>query len=184
MRFGASGWKTCTLSSHPMKKHSIKVTAQCAYVGKKGQCPKLTTITHPYCGKHTRKVLGLRVKKSTVPKAGKGLFADRTFKKGEYIARYDGEILTTAEYDERYGEDAMGAYGVQLDDNRVIDARKTTAGVARYACDYHGSRKKPNAEYVADDEKDEVWIVAIRKIRKGDEILTDYGEEMHRAMGL
>jgi SET domain-containing protein len=167
-----------------MKKHSIKVTAQCAYEGKKGRCPKETTITHPYCSKHTKKVLGLSVRKSTVPKAGKGLFAERDFKKGEQIAKYAGEILTTAEYDERYGDDAMGAYGVQLDDNRVIDARKTTAGVARYACDYHGSKKKPNAEYVAEEEIDEVWVVAIKKIKKGEEILTDYGEEMHRAMGI
>lgn len=116
--------------------------------------------------------------------AGRGLFAERDFKKGEYIAQYGGEILTTEQYDKRYADDAMGAYGVQLDADRVIDARKTSAGVARYACDYHGSKRKPNAEYVADDEKDEVWVVATRAIKKGDEILTDYGDDMHRAMGL
>ncbi len=170
--------------SRPMSKHSVKVTAQCDQDKKKGRCKKLTTITHPYCAKHTRKILGLSVRKSTIAGAGKGLFAERTFKKGENIARYGGEILTTEEYNARYEADAMGAYGVQLDDARVIDARRTDAGVARYACDYHGSRKKPNAEYIADDENDEVWIVATRKIKKGDEIFTDYGDEMHRAMGI
>ncbi|MCO6466523.1 MAG: SET domain-containing protein [Bradyrhizobiaceae bacterium] len=167
-----------------MKRHSITVTARCAYVGKNGRCTRDTSITHPYCGKHTREVLGVRVAKSTVPMAGRGLFAERDFKKGEYIAQYGGEILTTEQYDKRYADDAMGAYGVQLDADRVIDARKTSAGVARYACDYHGSKRKPNAEYVADDEKDEVWVVATRAIKKGDEILTDYGDDMHRAMGL
>lgn len=167
-----------------MKKHSIKVTKRCAYVGKNGRCAINTSITHPLCARHTKSEMGLSVRKSNVPNAGLGLFAERTFKKDEQIARYGGEILTTAQYDKRYNADAMGAYGVQLDDNRVIDARKTTAGVARYACDYHGSHKKPNAEYVADDEAGEVWIVATRAIKKGDEILTDYGDDMHRAMGI
>lgn len=167
-----------------MKKHSITVTARCSYVGSKGRCARKTSITHPYCAPHTKTVLGLSVRKSNVPNAGRGLFAERDFAKGEQIARYGGEILTTEEYDERYSSEAMGAYGVQLDEARVIDARKTSAGVARYACDYHGSRKRPNAEYVADDESDEVWVVATRAIKAGDEILTDYGDDMHRAMGI
>lgn len=166
-----------------MKKHSIKVTKRCAYKGKSGRCEKMTTVTHPYCKKHTKKVLGVSVKKSSIPGAGKGLFAERDFKKGENIVQYNGEILTVDQYDKRYGDDAMGAYGITLDENRVIDAAKTSAGVARYACDFHGSKAKgPNAEYVSDDE--EVWIVAIKNIKKGEEIFTDYGDEMHRAMGI
>jgi len=165
-----------------MKHHSINVTKRCAYRGKKGRCKNDTTVTHPYCSKHTKKVLGLSVHKSSIPKAGKGLFAERDFKKGEQICKYGGEILTVDQYDKRYKDDSMGAYGIQLDEKRVIDAAKTTAGVARYACDYHGSGKKPNAEYISDD--DEVWIVATKKIKAGDEIFTDYGDDMHRALGL
>ncbi len=166
-----------------MKKHSIKVTARCAHVGKKGQCEKMTTTTHPYCNKHTKKVLGVSVKKSSIKGAGKGLFAARDFKKGENIVQYTGEILTVAQYDKRYGDDAMGAYGITLNDNQVIDAAKTSSSVARYACDFHGSNLKgPNAQYESDDK--EVWIVALRKIKKGEEIFTDYGDEMQRAMGM
>ena len=167
-----------------MKQHSIKVTKRCAFSVGNQRCSNNTTITHPYCSKHTKSELGLSVRKSNIPNAGMGLFAERPFKKGQNIAQYGGEVLTTAQYDKRYERDAMGAYGVQLDEERVIDARKTTAGVARYACDYHGSRRKPNAEYVADDEVSQVWIVATRHIKKGDEILTDYGDDMHCAMGI
>jgi len=142
----------------------------------------MTTITHPYCSKHTRKHLGVSVKKSKIPGAGYGLFAEKSFKKGEYIVQYTGEHLTTDEYDARYGDDTLGAYGITLNDTTVIDAAKTSAGVARYACDFHGSGKKNNAEYVTDDE--EVWIVATKKIKAGDEIYTDYGEDMHKALGL
>ena len=126
--------------------------------------------------------MGLIVKKSLIPQAGLGLFADRVFKKDEPICEYTGQKMTQAQYDKKYGDDAMGSYGLQLDATHVIDAAKTTSGVARYACDYHGSRKRPNAEYVSD--AGHVYIVAIRNIKAGDEIYTDYGDEMHRAMGL
>lgn len=124
----------------------------------------------------------MRVKKSQIPKAGLGLYAERLFKKDEQICEYTGEKLTVAQYDKRYGADAMGSYGLQLNDKYVIDAAKTTSGVARYACDFHGSRRRPNAEYVSDTGH--VYIVATRDIKVGEEICTDYGDEMHRAMGL
>lgn len=167
-----------------MNKHAIQITARCSYKGRNGRCQRKTTITHPYCAQHTRMVLGVSVRKSQIPNAGLGLFAEKSFKTGDYVAQYSGEIISVEEYDKRYSDDAMGSYGVELDSKRVIDACRSDSGVARYACDYHGSGKKPNVEYVADDEKDEVWLVAIRPIKKGDEILSDYGDDMHRAMGI
>jgi len=112
-----------------------------------------------------------------------GLWALKSFKKDEKIVEYKGERLTVAQYDKRYHEEAMGSYGIDLDDNHVLDARRTDSGMGRWACDYHGSGRKANAEYVVDDD-DRVWVVAIRPIKAGDEILTDYGDEMHRALGL
>ncbi|MFZ9870844.1 MAG: SET domain-containing protein [Candidatus Kapaibacteriota bacterium] len=165
-----------------MSSHSIPVTAQCAYVGSRGRCTRHTTVTHPYCGPHTKQVLGVSVRKSLIPGAGKGLFAETTFHKGENIVQYTGEHISVAAFDKRYGTDSLGAYGITLNDTTVIDAAATTSGVARYACDYHGSGKKPNAQYESDDR--EVWIVALRTIKPGEEIYTDYGTEMHQALGL
>lgn len=124
----------------------------------------------------------MSVRKSNIPMAGLGLFAERPFNVDERIVEYSGERLTTDQYDRRYDRDAMGSYGIQLSEKYVIDARKTSAGVARYACDYHGSGKRPNAEYVNFGGR--IWIVATKRIRPGDEILTDYGDDMHRALGL
>jgi uncharacterized protein len=166
-----------------MKRHSISVTAQCAYVSDKGQCKTMTTTTHPYCARHTREVLGVNVAKSHIKGAGMGLYAVRRFKKGERIVEYSGEKMTQKEYDRKYADDAMGAYGIELNNRYVLDAAKTSAGVARYACDYHGSGKRgPNAEYVSDNKR--IWIVAIKDIKPGDEIYTDYGDDMHRAIGI
>lgn len=166
-----------------MKRHSIRVTAQCAYVGATGRCNKQTTITHPYCGVHTRQVLGVAVAPSAIAQAGLGLFAVRGFSKGQPIVEYCGEKLTTAAYDARYDGEGMGAYGIELDSEHVLDASKTSSGVARYACDYHGSGKRgPNAQYESDGER--IWIVALRDIKPGEEIYTDYGDDMHRAIGI
>ena len=165
-----------------MDKHVVEVTRQCAYYGKKGRCKRITTLTHPFCAKHTKKMLGVSVKKSHIKGAGYGLFAEKDFKKGQKIVEYTGELLTQDEYDERYVEDDMGSYGISLTDDLVIDAARTDSGVARYACDYHGSGGKNNADYESDD--DTIWIVATRKIKAGEEIYTDYGDDMHEALGL
>ncbi len=142
----------------------------------------MTKITHPFCAAHTREELGVFVKKSQIPGAGYGLYADQDFEKGDEIVEYTGETLTQDQYDDRYDDDDMGSYGIALRDDVVIDAARTDSGVARYACDYHGSGMKSNAEYVSDDE--EIWIVATRGIKAGEEIFTDYGEDMHEALGL
>ena len=165
-----------------MQHHVVKVTKRCAHVGDQGRCKRMTTTTHPFCGQHTRLILGVSVRKSSIPKAGKGLFAERTFEVDQRIVEYTGEKLTIEQYEKRYDRDALGSYGLALSEKYVIDARRTDAGVARYACDYHGSGKKPNAEYV--NMGGRVWIVATRRIKPGEEIFTDYGEEMHRALGL
>lgn len=165
-----------------MSRHSMRVTRRCAFSGSNGRCKRKTTITHPYCGQHTRIAFGVDVRKSGIPKAGLGLFALKTFKKGDKVVEYKGERLTVDEYDRRYHHEAMGSYGIQLDEKHVLDARKTTSGLGRYACDYHGSRKQPNVEYLIDGD-DRIWLTATRTIKPGDEILADYGEEMHRALG-
>jgi SET domain-containing protein len=166
-----------------MKHHTIKEKARCALRGPKGRCKRVTSLTHPYCSQHTVRVLGVKVATSSIKGAGYGLFAARNFDVGDRIVEYKGEVITQEEYDARYNETNMGAYGIELNDTHVIDAARTSSGVARYACSYHGSKaKKPNAEYVSDEER--VWIVALRPIKAGEEIFTDYGEEMISAMGL
>ncbi len=169
-----------------MRQHTIRIAARCAHVANGRQCGRTTVVTHPYCWYHTRTELGLDVRQSTIGGAGLGLFAMRPFLPGERVAHYGGERMTHDEYQERYEGQSMGAYGIEIDEDLVLDARATTSGVARYACDYHGSGNEPNAEFVAMIDEGEwvVWILAVRPIKVGEEIFVDYGEEMHDAMGV
>ncbi|XP_070549178.1 streptococcal hemagglutinin-like isoform X2 [Ptychodera flava] len=112
---------------------------------------------------------------------GKGVFAVRNFKKGDYLMWYDGERLTGKEAAERedvYDRTGDGSYmyffkekGKQV----VIDATRTDT-IARYINDEH---KKPNCtvKKIADMTGTEhLCLFAIRDIHVNDEIHYNYGE--------
>jgi SET domain-containing protein len=162
--------------------HSIVVKKQCAYKDDKGKrCKTICTLTHPYCEEHTETELLLRVAQSTVPFAGLGLFTLKKIKKGEVALLYEGEKLTVEEYNERYDESGHGEYGMTLGKKHVIDARKTSSGLGRYVCDFTGSGKKANVEYL--DNEGVIEITAKKKIKVGEELLVDYGDDMRISMG-
>lgn len=162
--------------------HSIVVKKKCAYKDEKGKrCKTTCTLTHPYCEEHTETELFLRVAQSTVPFAGLGLFSLKKIKKGEVALLYEGEKLTVDQYNKRYDKEGHGEYGMTLGKKHVIDARETSSGLGRFVCDFTGSDKKANVEYM--DNEGVIEIVAKKKIKPGDELLVDYGDEMRVAMG-
>ncbi|MFN5867559.1 MAG: SET domain-containing protein [Candidatus Kapaibacterium sp.] len=164
------------------KDQTIRITAQCAFEQKGKKCTRKTTLTHPYCARHTKELLGVEVRPSQIRAAGLGLWATRDFPKGAHLFNYEGERLKTREYDERYADEAMGVYGIKLTSRTVIDARRTDSGVARYICSYQGSGKKPNIEYQSTSKV--IEMVTTRAIKAGEELLGDYGDEMIAAMGV
>jgi uncharacterized protein len=118
----------------------------------------------------------LIIKRSQLPKAGKGLFTKTVVKKGEHIVEYLGNITTWQALDHDEGRNGYVFYVTR---NYVIDARNTPEHLARYANDANGLTKvaglRNNAEYVKVGKK--VYIKAIRNIKAGAEIFVDYGKE-------
>ena len=162
--------------------HTIVVKKQCAYKDEKGKrCKTICTLTHPYCEEHTESELSLRVGQSTVPFAGLGLFTLKKIKKGDVALLYEGEKLTVDQYNKRYDKSGHGEYGMTLGKKHVIDARKTSSGLGRFVCDFTGSENKANVEYL--DNEGVIEIVAKKKIKAGEELLVDYGDDMRIAMG-
>jgi SET domain-containing protein len=106
--------------------------------------------------------MSLEIRKSF---AGRGLFATRGYRKGEFIIEYFGPMLDAEEADRKYWD----RYLFELTANRFIDG-KCTANVARFI----NHSCKPNAE--ARGLK-RLFIRATKTIRPGDEILIDYGHE-------
>ena len=120
----------------------------------------------------------LVVKRSTLPKAGKGLFTKKDIKKGERIVEYLGEIVTEKELDRRAEKDIFG-YAFYINKNRCLDAYYMPEAVARYANDAKGLVKVKgfNNNSCYDIWKNRGWIKAEKNIKAGSEIFVAYGNE-------
>ena len=118
----------------------------------------------------------LRVKKSALPQAGKGLFTTKPIKKGTRIVEYKGKITTWKEVNH---EEGSNPYIFYVKRDHVIDAKPFPKAKARFANDARGFRKIKglvnNAKYV--EEGLRVFIEAKKDIPPGSEILVDYGKE-------
>lgn len=116
----------------------------------------------------------LIIKKSTLPRAGKGLFTRSFIPDGTLIVEYKGRVTTWAAVKEK---EADNGYIMYVSRNHVINALPYRKALARYANDAKGFGKikgvRNNAVYAV--AKKRVYIKAIRNIRPGEEILVDYG---------
>ena len=115
----------------------------------------------------------LRVRKSKLPKAGKGLFTTIAITKGDRIVEYKGKIEKWK--DVKY-EDATNGYLLHINNQTVIDGRPSKT-FGRYANDAHGHMRVPglknNSEYVTEGRR--CFMEATRNIPKGEEIFVGYG---------
>ena len=122
--------------------------------------------------------MALKVKRSQLTGAGKGLYTTSAIKKKSKIIEYKGEIIDWKEYEKRVKEDRDG-YLFFINKKRCIDAFDTPEHLARYANDAAGlSRVKGlrnNACY--EISGDQCFIVATRDIDAGEEILVSYTKE-------
>lgn len=120
----------------------------------------------------------LKIKKSLLPNAGKGLFTQKDIKKGERVVEYLGEIVSEKELDKRAEKDIFG-YAFYINKRRCIDAYYTPEAFARYANDAKGLNRvkgiSNNCCYKV--YKNRGWISADKNIKAGSEIFVAYGKE-------
>ncbi|MFM8914474.1 MAG: SET domain-containing protein [Flammeovirgaceae bacterium] len=118
----------------------------------------------------------LYVKKSQLPQAGKGLFTRASIKKGTRIVEYKGRKRRWKDVKHL---DGINGYLMYITREAVIDALPAIHTLGRYANDAKGLSRignlRNNAEYVSEGHR--CFIEATRDIRKGEEILVDYGKE-------
>ena len=126
----------------------------------------------------------LVVKKSQLPKAGKGLFTINEISKGETVCEYEGERITWAEAERRNEEDDQSGYVFYITKKNCIDAFAYIDTFGRYANDAAGLGRvkglRNNAVYEVRENK--VYIVATRKIKAGAEVFVSYGKQYWKVM--
>lgn len=154
-----------------------------------GRCTRRTCKYGPRCWQHTRSATGMEVKRSVaLPAAGLGLFAHRDLPSGTEIP-YRGKTMRRDLYETRFPGDWRMPYTVDGHDGIVRDAAKTNSGVARYANDVRvfnaagnvRQRRQRNAGLYSKDTDgngtyDRVVLELTRPVRRGREILVDYGD--------
>lgn len=118
----------------------------------------------------------LTVKKSGLPKAGKGLFTKRDIPKGKRIVEYKGRIQPWREVKD---QDGINGYLMYINRNVVINALPAVKTLGRYANDACGLARvegiRNNSEYVSEGKR--CFIEATRNIKAGEEIFVNYGRE-------
>jgi uncharacterized protein len=120
----------------------------------------------------------LKVKKSQIPKSGKGLFTTVDIKRGERIVEYKGRLH---KWKDIKFQDATNGYLLYMTSQAVIDARASKT-FGRYANDAAGFSRmdglKNNAEYLYEGKR--CYIESKRSIKAGEEIFVAYGREYWR----
>lgn len=125
----------------------------------------------------------LKIKKSTLPGAGKGLFTLKDIRKGQLVCKYDGERITWKEAIER-NDHGKGGYVYYINAKNCIDAYHSRNTFGRYANDAAGVGRikgfRNNSTY--DVVKNEVFIRATGNIKAGSEIFVSYGSSYWNIM--
>ena len=129
--------------------------------------------------------LMLIVKKSQLPKSGKGLYTTHDIKKDELVCEYEGEKLTWKECLARnQAQKGKGGYYFFINAKNCVDAQYTLWALGRYANDAAGPGRvnglRNNCVYKV--IKGKPYIKATRNIQAGSEILVRYGKEYWDAM--
>ena len=161
------------------------LSEQCRYIKPNGDhCNRNVVLGIPFCAQHLAMELHLKIKKSTIPQSGKGLFAYNPrsgpnsiiFRghedAGDLICMYDGEIINRAELNRRYKR-FTGPYAIQISNNRYEDGAKIR-GVGSYV-QHSDDENKINCRLGLINHR--IAIFATKNIRNGKELYCDYGDE-------
>ena len=110
-----------------------------------------------------------RVKKSSIDKKGRGLYATKDIKEGTKIINYVGKIITKKQTEESEKFDnAKPIYLFNLNSRYDLDGDVSwnTARLINHSC-------SNNCDY--DGKGLKLWITTIKDIKKGEELTCDYG---------
>jgi hypothetical protein len=162
------------------KKGQVVVPSQrCIAQARRGQCGNYTA-HGAHCWTHRAQLFGTRIRDSTIPGAGKGLWAaTRDFQRNEVIAQYTGDYVQTAAGDAPQGFGGS-AYVLQLSRRVSIDAARTNTADGRMVNDVRGSGKRPNVRFCINQGDKTATLRAIGPVKAGTELLASYGGQYWR----
>ena len=114
----------------------------------------------------------IEVKQSKIH--GLGLYASQDIKKNVLIAEYKGDMISNDEADRR-SIDEDNPFIMCFDDDSCIDGdcKENLARFVNHCCD-------ANVTFEVKEKK--MWCIAMRDIKKGEELTTDYEMDCHELL--
>ena len=156
---------------------------RCEHIKANGvRCRNRVCFGTPLCWIHTRMTYGVQARDSTIPGAGKGLFATREFQQDDWIVPYVGEVVTDPCLNQRYGDDTA-PYASEYSRRRFIDSacRRGTGARANGLFRADGRSRSINQHNAVilnrPGGNGGLWLRARRNIPMGSEIFVWYGDE-------
>jgi hypothetical protein len=169
-----------------MPGDEIRECARCAGKTKSGKrCSRNTCMIAKYCWQHVQSVEHFRVGPSTIVGAGRGLFSTRTIRRKRggnkkqdlLLLPYEGEKLTRAQVNARYGENNAEYVFCYTNEGDCVDGRSTQSCLARMvnACDKPGSKRACNTRL--GKKNGQIGVLATRDILANEELFLKYGKD-------
>ena len=149
----------------------VMPTQRCTARTKKGAACRQRTAKGQFCWSHLSSERGLRIKTSTVPCAGLGLFASKDLPKDHKVDYTGDRVPLNSDND-------GGVYFLETKKTEAIDAARSNAGEGRWVNDPRGTAQAANAEftlYTPPGGQRRAGLRTTRPILKGEEILVKYG---------
>lgn len=121
---------------------------------------------------------------SQLPNAGLGLFTAIPIFKEEIISVFKGKLLTKTQAEAIIAK-KEDQYFINLLNGSILDSKNVKC-FAKYANDAQGFAKSnfKNKAKITLNEKNEVCLVAIKKINAGEEIFCSYGKKYWKKHGI
>ena len=154
----------------------VTASQRCTAKTKKGDHCRQRTAKGQFCWCHLQSERGLRIKLSTIPNAGLGLFASRALPEGHFVDYTGDRVPLDSDSD-------GGVYFLEVKKGEAIDAARTNSGEGRWVNDPRGTNKAANAEftlYTPPGGRRRAGLRTTRPMVKGEEILVKYGADYWR----
>lgn len=153
-----------------------KECSQCQAVTKKGtRCKNSTCKLYPYCWVHLKSKDGLQVKKSTIAGGGSGLFTTIDRRAKAVVTVYSAKAVTKT-------PNPNSHYVLQYANGKYLDSKSPQNFPGRYINSPKGTALKDNVRFNASGRvkskkgRETTTIIAKKKIKKGAELLMNYGK--------
>jgi hypothetical protein len=153
------------------KAGEIVVSHRCIALKRNGeQCGARTRLS-ARCWNHLQRDCNVRIKKSGILDAGKGLWSGpKPFATKQLVARYTGDISMDPDADH-----GGSKYVVGLSDRCTVDAARTDTAPGRMINDPKGSGNRANTRFAIDNRNRTVKIYATRPVPANTEFFLPYG---------